>query len=74
VREWPSHKQFLCEQKNTANDSLVGPHKIFLPPIHIKLGLMKNSAKAMENIFSTWHKLPLISNARNEKGSLLVIR
>jgi hypothetical protein len=74
VREWPNHKQFLPEQENTANDPLLDPQKIFLPPLHIKLGLMKNSAKAMENTFNTWYKFPLISNARNKKGSSSVLR
>ena len=27
--------------------SLVDPNKIFLPPLHIKLGLMKNFVKAL---------------------------
>jgi hypothetical protein len=45
VTEW--HKQILPGQKNIANDPLVDPLKIFLPPLHIKLGLMKNSVKAM---------------------------
>jgi len=34
-------------QKNVAHQPLVEPSKIFLPPLHIKLGLMKNFVKAM---------------------------
>jgi hypothetical protein len=40
-------KRLLPAQKNTANDSLVNPEKIFLPQFHFKLGLMKNYVKAM---------------------------
>jgi hypothetical protein len=41
------HKQLLPAQKNTANDSLVDPKKIFPPQFHLKLGLMKNYVKSM---------------------------
>jgi len=33
--------------KNAFNPPFVLPEKIFLPPLHIKLGLMKNSVKGM---------------------------
>jgi len=34
-------------EKNV-NPPLVLPENIFLPPLHIKLGLMKNSVKGMD--------------------------
>jgi hypothetical protein len=47
VKEWHHNKAFLLGEKNTANVQLVEPLNIFLPPLHIKLGLIKISAKAM---------------------------
>jgi hypothetical protein len=47
VTEWPHHKQILPVQKNTENDPPADPQKIELPPIYIKLRLMKDSVKAM---------------------------
>lgn len=47
VREWPYRKQLLPAQKNTANDSLVDPKKIFPPQFHLKFKLMKTHVKAM---------------------------
>jgi len=41
--------------KNVSAISLVDPNKIFLPPLHIKLGLMKNVVKAL-NKFSGGYK------------------
>ncbi|GBM97807.1 hypothetical protein AVEN_250982-1 [Araneus ventricosus] len=45
---WPK-KQFLIPGvKNGENEPLVASEKILLPPLHIKLGLMKNFVKAMD--------------------------
>ncbi|GBM63472.1 hypothetical protein AVEN_260905-1 [Araneus ventricosus] len=42
-------RQFLIPSvKNKENESLVASEKILLPPLHIKLGLMKNFVKAMD--------------------------
>jgi len=35
-------------EKNVINPPLVLPEKIYLPPLHIKLGLMKNFVKGMD--------------------------
>jgi hypothetical protein len=35
-------------EKNVINPPLVLPEKIYLPPLHINLGLMKNFAKGMD--------------------------
>jgi hypothetical protein len=36
------------EEQNVFNPPLVLPEKIYLPPLHIKLGLMKNFVKRMD--------------------------
>ncbi|GBN17472.1 hypothetical protein AVEN_150699-1 [Araneus ventricosus] len=44
-----SKRQFLLQGvKNEENEPLVASEKIHLPPLHIKLGLMKNFVKAMD--------------------------
>lgn len=45
---WPERKEFPIGQKNIINEPLVDPQKILLPPLHIKLGLMKKSVKALD--------------------------
>jgi hypothetical protein len=37
----------VAGQKSVAYPPLVDPGKIYLPPLHIKLGLMKNFVKAV---------------------------
>jgi len=44
---WPKHTSLTPEEKNVFNPPLILPEKIYLPPLHIKLGLMKNFVKGM---------------------------
>ena len=44
----PKGTTLTSRKKNAVNLSLVLPEKIFLPPLHIKLGLMKNFVKVMD--------------------------
>ncbi|KAI6648233.1 hypothetical protein LOD99_12042 [Oopsacas minuta] len=41
VKEWPLRHQLTAGTKSVSCQSLVNPEKILLPPLHIKLGLMK---------------------------------
>lgn len=58
--------------KNVARDPLVDPKKIFLPPLHIKLGLMENFVKAMNKQSEAFAYLrqmfPRISDAKIKEG------
>lgn len=47
IKEWPRRASLLPGQKNVINVALVPSGKVLLPPLHIKLGLMKNFVKAM---------------------------
>ena len=47
-RIWPARKILEPRHKNLKNHSLVESSRILLPPLHIKLGLMKNFVKAMD--------------------------
>jgi hypothetical protein len=45
---WPKRTSLTSGEKNVVNPSLVLPEKIYLPPLHKKLGLMKNFVKGMD--------------------------
>ena len=45
---WPKRTTLIPGEKNVANPPLVLPEKIYLPPLHMNLGLMKNSVKCMD--------------------------
>ena len=47
-RLWPARKISEPGHKNVKRHSLVESSRNLLPPIHIKLGLMKNFVKAMD--------------------------
>ena len=44
---WPRRKHLVPRQRKVYHEPLVEPSKIFLPPPHIKLGLVKNFVKAL---------------------------
>jgi len=45
--DWPARQIFEPGKKNIINKPLVEPSKVLLPPLHIKLGLMKQFVKAL---------------------------
>jgi len=47
---WPKRTSLTPGEKNVVSPPLVLPEKIYLPPLHLKLGLMKNSVKCMDKI------------------------
>ena len=47
-QEWPLRQGLEPGLHNVKSPPLVEPNKILLPPLHIKLGLMKNYVKAMD--------------------------
>ena len=57
---------------NVENQPLVEPSKILLLSVHLKLGLMKNFVKAMNQGEATftylWEKIPRLSEAKLEEG------
>ena len=44
---WPSRTSFTSDLKSVKSAYLVDPQNIPLPPLHIKLGHMKNYIKAL---------------------------
>jgi hypothetical protein len=45
---WPKWISLTPGKKNVISPSLVLPEKIYLPPLHIKLGFMKNFVRGMD--------------------------
>jgi hypothetical protein len=45
---WPEREQLQPGSKNVSNVSLVDRERILLPPLHIKLGMMKQFVKALD--------------------------
>lgn len=48
IRDWPKRTEFVCGKSNVKYLPLINPEDVILPPLHIKLGLMKNFVKAMD--------------------------
>ena len=48
-KEWPKREALIPGTKNVKSLPLVSPEKIYLPPLHIKLGLMKMFVKTMDH-------------------------
>ncbi|UYV78775.1 hypothetical protein LAZ67_16002710 [Cordylochernes scorpioides] len=69
---WPNRKIFTPGYKNIANLTLIDSENIYLPPLHIKLGLMKNFVKAMDRNASGFaylkQKFSSISEAKIKEG------
>ena len=47
-KDWPAREDLAVGNKNIINESLVNRDRIILPPLHIKLGLMKQFVKALD--------------------------
>ena len=47
VQQWPLQGETIPGEKNVVHRALVDKTKIYLPPLHIKLGLIKIFVKAM---------------------------
>ena len=69
---WPQRKSFEPGIQNVHYPPLVDPQKILLPPLHIKLGLMKNVVKALDKekpgFKYLYEKFPILSEAKIKEG------
>ncbi|GBN85247.1 hypothetical protein AVEN_166061-1 [Araneus ventricosus] len=72
VRKWPRRETFTPGQKNVAHDPLVPKENIYLPPLYIKLGLIKQFVKAMDKTGEGFHflktKFPRLSGDKIKEG------
>jgi len=71
-RDWPQRKSLKVGEKNVQHPALAEWHKILLPPLHNKLGLMKNFVKTMDRTGSAFkylaEKFPRLSEAKIKEG------
>jgi len=71
-RDWPQRKSLKVGEKNVQHPALAEWHKILLPPLHIKSGLMKNFVKATDRAGSAFkyltEKFPRLSEAKIKEG------
>lgn len=73
VKEWPARNSFVVGNKNLKYNKLVDPDNIILPPLHIKLGLIKQLVKALKKRDSEafqylFVKFPKLSEAKIKEG------
>lgn len=71
-QNWPIRKALIPGLKNVERKSLVDPKKILLPPLHIKLGLMKQFVRALpkegECFKYLCEQFPGLSEAKLKEG------
>uniref|UniRef100_UPI00358FB395 uncharacterized protein n=1 Tax=Myxine glutinosa TaxID=7769 RepID=UPI00358FB395 len=71
-RNWPERSGLEPGSHNVVSHALVTPQKILLPPLHIKLGLMKNFVKALNKEGRAFaflnKKFPRVSEAKLKAG------
>jgi hypothetical protein len=71
-REWPPRTGYIAGQHSVKSEPLVSAQKVLLPPLHIKLGLMKNFVKALDKEGKAFQylctKFPKISDAKIKEG------
>ncbi|XP_025156226.1 uncharacterized protein LOC112588983 [Harpegnathos saltator] len=71
-QHWPERVSFEPGSHKIINESVVNPQKILLPPLHIKLGLMKQFVKALDTDGKSFtyigRKFPSISDAKLKEG------
>ena len=69
---WPERSEFQPGSQNVKYIPLVDPKDVLLPPLHIKLGLMKNFVKAMNKEGDGFKYLrqvfPQLSDAKLKEG------
>jgi hypothetical protein len=73
-KNWPLHKSLTPGRKIVAHQPLVNPCKVLLPPLHIKLGLIKNFVKALDRNGPAFallcEKLPTLSTEKVKVGCI----
>lgn len=72
TKVWPTRVSFVPGAKNIVRKTLIDPSKVLLPPLHIKLGLMKQFVKAIDKDGDCFkyiiHKFPGLSYEKVKEG------
>ena len=66
---WSEGEQLQPGSKNVSNVSLVDREKILLPPLHIRLGMMKQFVKALDSTYA--RNFPHFHMLKSEKEYLM---
>ncbi|XP_051552787.1 uncharacterized protein LOC127440312 [Myxocyprinus asiaticus] len=71
-RDWPQWTEFSVGRNNVKWEPLVDPRKVLMPPLHIKLGLMKQFVRALDKESAAFKYLqdffPKLSEAKVKAG------
>ena len=71
-KEWPKRATLEPGTKNVLRKALIDPNKVLLPPLHIKLGLMKQFVKALPKEGKCFKYIcdifPALSTAKLKEG------
>jgi hypothetical protein len=71
----PRRESFILGQKTAGTTPLINPEKVHLPSLHIKLGLIKGFAKAMDQNSAGFiylkNTFPRINNVKTKEGIFL---
>lgn len=71
-KEWTRRSGFEIGIKNVVRENLVDPNNVLLPPLHIKLGVMKQFVKALSKEGDCFKylrdKFPALSEAKIKEG------
>ena len=71
-KNWPARECIETGSRNVINKPLVEPAKMLLPPLHIKLGLMKQFVKALDKEGKCFayliERFPALSSAKLKEG------
>ena len=71
-KQRPKRELLTPEQKNIVNTPSINPEKVYLPPLHNKLGLIKNFVKKMDQnstgFLSLKNKFPGLSDDKIKDG------
>ena len=74
-QEWPKREKFVVREKNVKNIPLINSKKVLLPPLHIKLGLIKQFVKALDKDGAAFkylqHLFPKLSVAKVKGGMFI---
>lgn len=75
IKTWPSRDTFEIGKANVFHTPLVDPKKVILPPLHIKLGLVKQFIKKLKHDSEPFLHLkqvvfPKLSDAKLKEGVL----
>jgi len=69
-KEWPNRKERYVGDKNITNVPLADRKRIVFPPLHIKLGLIKQFFKALHKEGNCFQYIKASFSSANRSSSL----